>query len=118
MNGCRAIAWTLVITPVLLLIVLFALSWRAGLLGLGVVLGVAAVYLGAGFLLSRSRRWCPACHHKKLKCINWFRANPPPNWSFYRCDDCGAEFVKVDGQVGLVERNESRFKDSPGWEAT
>lgn len=86
MNGCRAIAWTLMIAPLVLLVGLFALSWRAGLAGSGFVLAAAVAYFGAGYLVARSRRWCPACNLKKLKCINWFTANPPPNWSFYRCE--------------------------------
>jgi len=41
--------WALMISPLLLVIVLFALSWRTGLLGLGIVIGTAAVYFGAVF---------------------------------------------------------------------
>ena len=86
-----------------------------GLLGLGTILVAGGTYLGFGFLVARAREVCPACDSKGLKCINWFRANPPPNWTFYRCEECGKEYVKVDGESGLVERGQSRFNDSEGW---
>lgn len=118
MNGCRTITWIIMLTPFVLLGVLFVLSPWAGLVGTGLVLGVLGLYLGAGWLLGRHRRRCPACGVKKLKCINWFMVNPPPNYSFHRCEDCSAEFVEVDGTPGLVEREHSEMRDSPGWEAT
>lgn len=118
MKGRQAIMWALMISPLVLVIVLFALSWRTGLVGLGIVIGAAAVYFGAVFFAADSRRLCPSCKKEKLKWINSFKSNPPPNFSFYRCDDCGTEFVEVHGQTGLVERSESPLKDSDGWEAT
>lgn len=118
MKGCQAILWALMISPLVLVIVLFSLSWRTGLIGLGIVIGAATVYFGAAFFTADARRLCPACKNEKLKCINFFKANPPPNFSFYRCDQCETEFVEVHGQTGLVERSESPFKDSDGWDAT
>ncbi len=118
MSGCRIIVGGIMLAPLALLVALFAVSRRAGLVGLGFVLAVVGLYFGAGFLLERSRRCCPSCKVKKLKCINSFRANPPPNWSFFRCENCGSEFVEVHGEPGLVEREKSHFKDADGWVAT
>ena len=115
MIGCRLITWLLILTMLGLVIALFALSVRLGLVGLAIVLVAGGIYFGFGFLLTRARTVCPGCGEKKLNCINWFRANPPPNWAFYRCEECGKEYVKVDGEAGLVERSQSGFKDSEGW---
>ncbi len=117
MRGCKIFVGLLFLAPLVLVASLFVVSLRLGLIGLAIILVAGVTYLGLGFLVTRAREVCPACDAKKLKCINWFRANRPPNWTFYRCEECGEEYVKVDGESGLVERGQSRFKDAEGWGA-
>ena len=116
MRGCNLLVGLLFLTPLVLVAALFVLEFRLGLVGVAIILLAGVTYLGLGFLVSRARDVCPACDAKKLNRINWFRANPPPNWAFYRCEECGKEYVEVDGESGLVERGQSRFKDSDGWD--
>ncbi len=117
MGGCKLLVGLLILALLVLVAGLFVGSPQVGLIGLAIILVAGGTYLGFGFLVARAREVCPACDAKKLNCINWFRANRPPNWAFYRCEECGKEYVKVDGESGLVERGQSRFKDSGGWGA-
>jgi hypothetical protein len=84
---------------------------------LGVVM---AAYLGAGFALSRRRKLCPSCQTKGLKRINWFLCNPPPNRSFFACDECRREFVQIDRYDGaenpMIPRVGSPWEHSSGWD--
>jgi DNA-directed RNA polymerase subunit RPC12/RpoP len=57
---------------------------------------------------------CPTCGEKKLKCIEYFRTNPPPDLRYHRCTECGAEFAQ-EGDSLLQPRNESIYKDDPFW---
>ncbi len=117
MRGCKLLVGLIFLAPLVLIASLFVVSLRLGLVGLAIMLLAGGTYLGVMLLVARAREVCPACDAKRLKCINWFRANRPPNWAFYRCEECGKEYVKVDGESGLVERGQSGFKDSEGWGA-
>ena len=64
-----------------LLVKLIVLTVAATIIVLAIF---ATLYFGAGLALTRMRRWCPKCHSKGLKLINWFLCNPPPNYSFFR----------------------------------
>jgi hypothetical protein len=80
---------------------------------------VAALYVAAGIAAGRVRKWCPRCRGKGLKCINWLRCNPPPNYSFFACDRCGGQFVQVDRYDGvenpMVVRAGSSWEHDSGW---
>ena len=117
-KGCNIIVWLLVLTPLALAASLFFVSTKLGLLALGIIVVTLGLYLASGFLLTRVRERCPGCDAKSLKCINWFRANPPPNFAFYKCEDCGTEYVKVDGDPEIVKRENSPYKDVSGWDGT
>jgi hypothetical protein len=88
-----------------------------------IVLAVVAILcIGAGLALTRMRKWCPECHSKGLKLINGFLCNPPPNYSFFACVNCGGEFVQVEGYDGIenpmIPRAGSRWERDPGWETS
>lgn len=116
-EGRNTFGWVLVATPLVLVAFLFVLSSRLGLVAAGIIAVTAVLYLGSVLLVTRARKPCPNCHAKKLKCINYFRVNPPPNHAFYRCEECGREYVRVDGQPDFVERENSHHKNGPGWDA-
>ncbi len=98
-----------------LVALLFAVSIGHGVTGLGIVIAVGGLYLVVVFIATRARGVCPGCSAKSLECINYFRCNPPPNHSFFRCQACSEEYVGVNGQLGMTERRASPFNDSPGW---
>lgn len=109
--------WILFSIPVLLVLILFAASPVTGLIGGGILIGVVALFLSGGFLLGRARDVCPSCEQRQLNTVNWFRANPGPNFSFHRCERCGAEFVqRHDAQREFVARSESGASQHPGWD--
>ena len=85
------------------------------------VAGAVAIYFGVGFALTRKRLWCPSCRRKSLKMINYFRCNPPPNYAFFACEDCGAEFVQVSRIHGveqpMIPRAGSPWEHHSGWES-
>ncbi len=78
-----------------------------------------ALYVAAGMAAGRVRKWCPQCRARGLKCINSFRCNPPPNDSFFVCDNCGGQFVQVDRYDGvenpMVARAGSPWEHDPSW---
>jgi len=55
--------------------------------------------IAAAAVLSRRRKRCPACG-ERLRMVNWYRRNPPPNVALYACDHCGGEFVHPDSYRG------------------
>jgi len=116
LTGCNVLVWLLMLTPLVVVAVLFVVSPWLGAVGFGILVVAIVLYLGGGFLLTRRRECCPGCREKKLKWINAFLANRPPNYTFYRCEGCGREYVRVDGEAAMTEREESRFKNSPGWD--
>lgn len=70
----------------------------------GLIAGVAGAYLGFGWLLTRSRRACPACLAKRLATTGGaFVDSATAGWleSHYTCEACGAEFREVNNN-GLV----------------
>ena len=108
--------WILFSIPVLFVAILIYLSPGTGIVAAIVLVGVVAAYLASGARLSRARWPCPACREKKLKSIDFFLTNPPPSFEFFRCEGCGAEYVRFDGAPDFVERSQSGLADSPGWD--
>ena len=97
------------------------MSWRC----LAMVAVVLAAMVGAAILaaviLSRCRKRCPACG-ERLRMVNWYRRNPPPNYALYACDHCGGEFVQTDSYHGrenpMIPRVGSPWEDFDGWESS
>ncbi len=89
---------------------------QLGLIAAGLLVAVVIMFLFVGLSLERARDTCPSCAQRHLKNINRFRANPPPNFRFYRCEQCDAEFVQYDGQKEFVARTESGLSQHPGWD--
>ena len=108
--------WILFSIPVLLVVVLFVVSPITGLIAGGCLVAVVVIFLFVGFLLERSRDMCPSCAQRQLKQVNWFRANPGPNYSFHRCERCDAEYVQYDRQKEFVARAESGMSQHAGWD--
>ena len=89
---------------------------------LAVVPAVLAATVGAAIVaalaLSRCRKRCPACG-ERLRMVNWYRCNPPPNVALYACDRCGGEFVQADSYRGregpMIPRAGSSWEDFDGW---
>jgi hypothetical protein len=79
----------------------------------------AAAYIALGVWVSRRRYWCPQCRNKRLRRVTYLRCNPPPNYSFFTCDNCGGQFVRADRYDGvenpLVPRAGSNWEHSPAW---
>lgn len=72
----------------------------------GIIAGVAAMYFGGGWLVTRHRTTCPACRAKKLVMTAYTRVDPPAEHSHYNsytCEACRAEFRKW-GNAGMVTR--------------
>ncbi|MEO8841044.1 MAG: hypothetical protein ABI591_22620 [Kofleriaceae bacterium] len=70
----------------------------------GLIAGVAGAYLGFGWLLTRSRRVCPACLAKKLATTGGALVDGEIGGgleSHYTCEACDAEFREL-GNDGLV----------------
>ncbi len=107
--------WILFSIPVLLVVALFVASPATGLIAAGCLVAVVVIFLFVGFLLERTRVMCPSCAQLQLKKINWFRANPGPNYCIYRCERCDAEYVRYDGQKEFVARPESGMLQHSGW---
>jgi hypothetical protein len=76
----------------------------------GLTLVVSVV---GGNFASRLRKVCPACLMKALKCINWFRVNPPPNYSFFKCGNCKAEYIEYMDE--MIPRAGSNWENHTGW---
>ncbi len=109
--------WILFSIPVLLVVALFVASPTTGLIAAGCLVAVVAIVLFLGFLLERSRDMCPSCAQRRLKMVNWFRVNPGPGYSFYRCERCDAEYVQYDRQKEFIARTESGMSQHSGWDA-
>jgi hypothetical protein len=56
---------------------------------------------------------CAQCGRRGLKCLNFVRADPGPNYSTFRCAECGEEFVQVHGKMEL--RKGSKWEGEFGW---
>ena len=108
--------WILFSIPVLLVVALFVVSPTTGLIAAGGLVAVVVIFLFVGFLLGRARDTCPSCAQRQLKKVTWFRANPGPNYAFYRCERCDAEYVQYDGQKEFVARAESGMSQHLGWD--
>jgi len=84
-----------------------------------VVLATAVLFLlilaGARFY-SPSKILCPHCRNKSLECVNWILANPPPNYSFFRCGECRAEYVQVQFEQQMIPRAGSEWEHDRGWD--
>jgi hypothetical protein len=79
-----------------------------------ILFGALAAYFLALRGVTRHRDRCPACSAQRLALVNAFRANPPPSYSFHRCEACQAEFVKV-GRGDFEPRAGSMHQDHMGW---
>ncbi|MEE8104989.1 MAG: hypothetical protein V3T86_05590 [Planctomycetota bacterium] len=108
MHGCQIIIWGIMVTPIVLLAILFSISPEAGFRGLAVVVGAAALYFGGGFLITWHRRTCPSCGAKKLEMVGLVRTNPGPGRCDYRCERCGAEFESIPGRRELFPKRNPR----------
>jgi hypothetical protein len=73
----------------------------------GIIAGVAGMYFGGGWLITRHRNVCPACRARKLETTGFTRVNPPSehgsSYSSHTCEACGAEFRKWEN-AGMVTR--------------
>jgi hypothetical protein len=56
---------------------------------------------------------CPSCKRRGLRCINFIRATPGPNYSTLRCPGCGDEFVQVNGRIEA--RKGTKWEHEEGW---
>ncbi len=115
--GCQALLWILVLTPFALTGVLFWISPKLGIIGVVLIVVVVVAYIAFVVVISSRRRKCPSCGASALKLVNWFRANPPPNYSFHRCEECGSEFVQVGENERFEKREDSAYGgDDKDWE--
>jgi hypothetical protein len=56
---------------------------------------------------------CASCGKRGLRCINFVRASPGPNYSTFRCRRCGDEFVQVNGRIEA--RKGTKWEHEEGW---
>ena len=88
----------------------------------GVLLAFPAAILISiflGWLVSKERKVCGTCKSKALKLINSIICQltidgPGPSVSFYRCEECGAEYVR-EGRGGMVKRENSQWRNGYNW---
>lgn len=70
----------------------------------------------AGLTVSKKRNVCPACGQKSLQCTDSFRVNPPPSYSFYTCENCNSQYIRVfNDQEKLIPRSGSKWERHPAW---
>ena len=56
---------------------------------------------------------CPSCRKRGLRCVNFVRAPPGPNYSTFRCQRCSDEFVQVNGRIEA--RKGTKWEHEEGW---
>ena len=56
---------------------------------------------------------CASCGKRGLRCLNFVRSVPGPNYSTFRCQRCGDEFVQVSGRIEA--RKGTKWEHEDGW---
>jgi hypothetical protein len=84
----------------------------------GLIAGVAGTYFGFGWLVTRSRRVCPACRAKKLRDTGLTKVSNSTGGGWYMayaCEACAAEFRqwKNNGLVPLEAWNQGAREPPP-----
>ena len=107
----------LVLIPLALAVSIVFIWPISGLVALGIIVVTLGLFFGLGVHLTGVHyETCPGCNAKSLKCIDFFHGHLQGNLSFYRCQECGAEYVKGNG-VEMVKRDNSPYKNLPFWDA-
>jgi hypothetical protein len=78
-----------------------------------IVVVPVALYLLAGWAITRSRKECPQCGTKKLRCVQLIRATlmvddkrTPDFWSYHECEACHSRWKMHRGKFSTVSDNE------------